>query len=50
MYSAIAKNKRNTILIIVLFLVIIAALSLIPTLIYNDPTYSIVIVVISFLM
>lgn len=47
MYSAIAKNKRNTILIIILFLVIIAALSLIPTLIYNDPTYSIVIVVIA---
>jgi len=47
MYSAIAKNKRNTILIIILFMVIIAALSLIPTLIYNDPTYSIVIVVIA---
>jgi heat shock protein HtpX len=47
MYSAIAKNKRNTILIIILFMVIIAALSLIPTLIYSDPTYSIVIVVIA---
>jgi heat shock protein HtpX len=47
MYSAIAKNKRNTVLIIILFMVIIAALSLIPTLIYNDPTYSIVIVVIA---
>lgn len=47
MYSAIAKNKRNTILIIILFLVIIAALSLIPTFIYGDWTISIITIVIA---
>jgi heat shock protein HtpX len=47
MYSAIAKNKRNTILIIILFLIIIAALSLIPTFIYGDWSISIIVVVIA---
>jgi len=47
MYSAIAKNKRNTVLIIILFLVIIAGLSLIPTFVYGDWSYSIIIVVIA---
>jgi heat shock protein HtpX len=47
MYSAIAKNKRNTILIIILFLVIIAGLSLIPTFIYGDWTISIITIVIA---
>jgi heat shock protein HtpX len=47
MYSAIAKNKRNTILIIVLFMVIIAALSLIPTFLYGDWMISIITVVIA---
>lgn len=47
MYSAIAKNKRNTVLIIILFMVIIAALSLIPTFIYGDWSYSIITVVIA---
>ncbi len=47
MYSAIAKNKRNTILIIILFMVIIAALSLIPTFIYGDWTISIITIVIA---
>ena len=47
MYSAIAKNKRNTVLIIILFMVIIAGLSLIPTFIYGDWSYSIIIVVVA---
>jgi heat shock protein HtpX len=47
MYSAIAKNKRNTILIIILFMVIIAGLSLIPTFIYGDWTISIITIVIA---
>jgi len=47
MYSAIAKNKRNTVLIIILFLLIIAGLSLIPTFVYGDWSYSIIIVVIA---
>jgi len=47
MYSAIAKNKRNTVLIIILFLVIIGGLSVIPALIYGDWTISIVTVVIA---
>jgi len=36
MYSAIAKNKRNTVLIILLFLVIIGALGVIATYIVGD--------------
>lgn len=47
MYSAIAKNKRNTVLIIILFLVIIAALSLIPTFIYGDWSITIITIVIA---
>lgn len=47
MYSAIAKNKRNTVLIIILFLVIIAALSLIPTFLYRDWTYTIITLVVA---
>jgi heat shock protein HtpX len=47
MYSAIAKNKRNTVLIIILFLVIIGALSLIPTFLYGDWAISIVTIVIA---
>jgi heat shock protein HtpX len=47
MYSAIAKNKRNTILIIILFMVIIAALSAIPAYIYGDWSISIITVVIA---
>lgn len=47
MYSAIAKNKRNTVFIIILFLLIIAGLSLIPTLIYGDWVISIITIVIA---
>ena len=47
MYSAIAKNKRNTVFIIILFLLIIAGLSLIPTFIYGDWTISIITIVIA---
>lgn len=47
MYSAIAKNKRNTVLIIILFLLIIAALSLIPTFLYGDWAITIVTIVIA---
>ncbi len=47
MYSAIAKNKRNTVLIIILFMVIIAGLSLIPTFLYGEWLISIITVVIA---
>ena len=47
MYSAIAKNKRNTVLIIILFLGVIAALSLIPTFLYGDWSISIITIVIA---
>lgn len=47
MYSAIAKNKRNTVLIIILFLLIIAALSLIPTFLYGDWAITIVTIVVA---
>jgi len=47
MYSAIAKNKRNTVLIIILFMLIIAGLSLIPTFLYRDWTYTIITVVVA---
>ncbi len=36
MYSAIAKNKRNTVFIILLFLLIIGGLGYIAALVYND--------------
>lgn len=47
MYSAIARNKRNTVLIILLFLVIIGALASIFSLIYDDWTISIIVLVIA---
>jgi heat shock protein HtpX len=47
MYSAIAKNKRNTVLIIILFMLIIAGLSLIPTFLYGDWSISIITIVIA---
>jgi heat shock protein HtpX len=47
MYRAIAANKRNTVIIIIVFLLIIAGLSAIPTIISQDPTYSIVIILIA---
>ena len=47
MYRAIAANKRNTVIIIIVFLLIIAGLSAIPSVIYQDPSYSIIIVVIA---
>lgn len=47
MYRAIAANKRNTVIIIIVFLLIIAGLSAIPSVIYNDPSYSIIIVLIA---
>lgn len=49
MYRAIAKNKRNTVFIILLFLVIIGGLGLLATYAYGDPAhgdYSIGIIVI----
>lgn len=38
MYSAIAKNKRNTVLIILLFLVIIGGLGWLASVVYRNPT------------
>lgn len=41
MYSAIARNKRNTVLIIILFLVIIAGLAWLANYVYGDRGYGI---------
>jgi|SRR5690625_2118124 len=47
MYSAIAKNKRNTILIMVLFLIIISGLGWVASYLYGNWTIVIVTVVIA---
>lgn len=41
MYSAIARNKRNTVLIIILFLMIIAGLGWLANAVYGDQGYGI---------
>lgn len=47
MYSAIAKNKRNTVLIVTLFLVLIAGLAYLANLAYGTPgNYTITILVV----
>jgi len=47
MYSAIAKNKRNTVFIILIFLLIIGGLSAIPAYIYQDWSISVIVIVIA---
>jgi len=47
MYRAIARNKRNTVIIIVLFVVIIGALGLLAGYIYNSLTITIVVLAVS---
>lgn len=47
MYSAIAKNKRNTVLIMVFFLVIIGGLGWLAGYIYNDITITVMTIVIA---
>lgn len=47
MYRAIAKNKRNTVFIIILFVLIIGALGLLAAYIYNDISIVIITLVIS---
>ena len=47
MYSAIAKNKRNTVFIMVFFLVIIGGLGWLAGYIYNDPTITVMTIVIA---
>jgi heat shock protein HtpX len=47
MYSAIAKNKRNTVLIMVLFLLIIGGLGWLAGYIYNDITITVMTIVIA---
>ncbi len=47
MYRAIAKNKRNTVFIILLFLVIIGGLAALAAAIYNDVTIVIITLVIA---
>ena len=37
MYSAIAQNKRNTVFIILLFLLIIGGLGCLAGMVYGDP-------------
>ncbi len=47
MYRAIAKNKRNTVLIIILFLFIIGALGLLAGYVYQSYTISVIILVVA---
>jgi heat shock protein HtpX len=47
MYRAIAANKRNTVFIIIVFLLIIGGLGWLASFIYNSPTILILVVVIS---
>jgi heat shock protein HtpX len=47
MYSAIARNKRNTVFIILLFLVIIGGLSALVAWYFNDWSIAIITLVIA---
>ena len=47
MYSAIARNKRNTVFIILLFLLIIGALGLLAGWVYDDLSIAIVVLVVA---
>ena len=47
MYRAIARNKRNTVFIILLFLVIIGGLGYLASVVYGDPTIVIVTLVVA---
>ncbi|NQX11258.1 M48 family metalloprotease [Microbacteriaceae bacterium VKM Ac-2855] len=47
MYSAIARNKRNTVLIIALFLAIIGGLGWLAGSIYNSPTIIVIVIVVA---
>lgn len=47
MYSAIAKNKRNTVFIILLFIIIIGLLGLLASYVYNRPSIVIITLVIA---
>ncbi|WBU38058.1 M48 family metalloprotease [Homoserinibacter sp. YIM 151385] len=47
MYSAIARNKRNTVLIIVLFVVLMAGLASIFSLVYQDWSITVIVFVIA---
>ncbi|MBG6107435.1 M48 family metallopeptidase [Frigoribacterium sp. CG_9.8] len=47
MYRAIAKNKRNTVFIILLFLLIIGGLGALAAYVYNSPSVAITVVVIA---
>ena len=47
MYRAIASNKRNTVIIIILFLVIIGALGLLAGYAYNSPTIAIIVLAVA---
>ncbi|MCU1584807.1 MAG: protease [Microbacteriaceae bacterium] len=47
MYRAIAKNKRNTVFIILVFLVIIGALGLLAGYVYNNPSVTITVLVVA---
>lgn len=47
MYSAIAKNKRNTVFIILLFLLIIGGLGALAGYVYGDPSITIITIVVA---
>ena len=47
MYRAIAKNKRNTVFIILLFLLIIGGLGALAAKVYQSPSIAVTVVVIA---
>ena len=47
MYRAIAANKRNTVLIIVFFLIIIGGLGALAGYVYNNPAIAIITIVVA---
>ena len=47
MYRAIAKNKRNTVFIILLFLLIIGGLGALAAYVYNSPSIAVTVIVIA---
>lgn len=47
MYRAIAKNKRNTVVIILLFLLIIGGLGALAAYVYNSPSIAVTVIVIA---
>jgi heat shock protein HtpX len=47
MYTAIARNKRNTVFIILIFLLVIGGLGYLASVVYGDPTIAVVVIVVA---